>query len=65
MTGGRRSADGGPAVRAARELAVRVNTVAYRLQRIRTISGLNLDRAEDRPLAGIAPKIFAGTLPAR
>lgn len=45
----------------ARELAVHVNTVSYRLQRIRTISGLNLDQAEDRLLAGVALKIIAGT----
>ena len=49
----------------ARELAVHVNTVSYRLQRIRTISGLNLDQAEDRLLAGVALKIIAGTSPAR
>ena len=35
----------------ARELALHVNTVSYRLQRIRTISGLNLDHSEDRLLA--------------
>ena len=45
----------------ARELAVHVNTVSYRLQRIRTIGGLDLDRAEDRLLAGVALKIVAGT----
>jgi sugar diacid utilization regulator len=49
----------------ARELAVHVNTVSYRLQRIRTISGLNLDDAEDRLLAGVALKIVAGTTPPR
>ena len=49
----------------ARELAVHVNTVSYRLQRIRTISGLNLDQAEDRLLAGVALKIIAGTGPGR
>jgi sugar diacid utilization regulator len=49
----------------ARELAVHVNTVSYRLQRIRTISGLNLDQAEDRLLAGVALKIIAGTGSAR
>ncbi len=38
-----------------------VNTVSYRLQRIRTISGLNLDQAEDRLLAQVALKIIAGT----
>jgi sugar diacid utilization regulator len=47
----------------ARELAVHVNTVSYRLQRIRTVSGLNLDDAEDRLLAGVALKIIAGTAP--
>jgi len=49
----------------ARELAVHVNTVSYRLQRIRTISGLNLDQAEDRLLAGVALKIIAGTSPVK
>lgn len=49
----------------ARELAVHVNTVSYRLQRIRTISGLNLDQAEDRLLAGVALKILAGSGPGR
>jgi sugar diacid utilization regulator len=45
----------------ARALALHVNTVSYRLQRIRTISGLNLDQAEDRLLAQVALKIIAGT----
>jgi len=45
----------------ARELDLHVNTVSYRLQRIRTISGLNLDQAEDRLLAQVALKIIAGT----
>ena len=49
----------------ARDLAVHVNTVSYRLQRIRTISGLNLDQAEDRLLAGVALKIVAGTSPVK
>ena len=47
----------------ARELAVHVNTVSYRLQRIKTIGGLNLDQAEDRLLAGVALKIVAGMAP--
>jgi sugar diacid utilization regulator len=47
----------------ARELDVHVNTVAYRLQRIKTISGLNLDQAEDRLLAQVALKILEGTAP--
>jgi sugar diacid utilization regulator len=49
----------------ARELAVHVNTVSYRLQRIRTISGLNLDESEDRLLAGVALKILDGASPGR
>jgi sugar diacid utilization regulator len=49
----------------ARELAVHVNTVSYRLQRIRTISGLNLDESEDRLLAGVALKILEGATPHR
>jgi sugar diacid utilization regulator len=49
----------------ARELALHVNTVSYRLQRIRTISGLNLDHSEDRLLAQVALKIVAGTSPTR
>jgi sugar diacid utilization regulator len=47
----------------ARELNLHVNTVSYRLQRIRTISGLNLDQAEDRLLAQVALKIVAGNGP--
>ncbi len=47
----------------ARELDVHVNTVAYRLQRIKTISGLNLDQSEDRLLAQVALKIVEGTGP--
>jgi sugar diacid utilization regulator len=47
----------------ARELALHVNTVSYRLQRIRAVSGLNLDQAEDRLLAQVALKIIAGTGP--
>jgi sugar diacid utilization regulator len=49
----------------ARELAVHVNTVSYRLQRIRTVSGLNLDESEDRLLAGVALKIVEGAGPSR
>jgi sugar diacid utilization regulator len=44
----------------ARDLAVHVNTVSYRLQRIHTISGLRLDESEDRLLAGVALKIVEG-----
>src|SRR5205807_425933 len=47
----------------ARELAIHVNTVSYRLQRIQAVSGLRLDEAEDRLLAGVALKIIAGTTP--
>jgi DNA-binding PucR family transcriptional regulator len=47
----------------ARELAVHVNTVSYRLQRIHSISGLKLDESEDRLLAGVALKIVEGSDP--
>jgi hypothetical protein len=49
----------------ARELAVHVNTVSYRLQRIHSISGLKLDESEDRLLAGVALKIVEGIGPSR
>jgi sugar diacid utilization regulator len=49
----------------ARELAVHVNTVSYRLQRIQSISGLRLDESEDRLLAGVALKILEGATPSR
>jgi hypothetical protein len=49
----------------ARELAVHVNTVSYRLQRIHSISGLKLDESEDRLLAGVALKIVDGIGPSR
>jgi purine catabolism regulator len=45
---------------AARELVVHVNTVSYRLQRIREIAGLDLDSAEDRLTAQVALKIYEG-----
>ncbi len=44
----------------ARELSLHVNSVAYRLQRVQTIAGLNLERAEDRLLAQVALKIQDG-----
>ena len=43
---------------AARELCVHVNTVSYRLQRIQTITGLDLTEADDRLAAAIALKIL-------
>lgn len=49
----------------ARELAVHVNTVSYRLQRIHAISGLRLDESEDRLLAGVALKILDGATPGK
>jgi purine catabolism regulator len=39
---------GGVAQRVAHELRVHVNTVGYRLQRIRALSGLDLDSSEVR-----------------
>jgi purine catabolism regulator len=45
---------------AARDLVVHVNTVTYRLQRIREIAGLDLDDSEDRLTAQVALKIFEG-----
>ncbi|MFN8525826.1 MAG: helix-turn-helix domain-containing protein [Chloroflexota bacterium] len=47
----------------ARELTIHVNTVSYRLQRIRSVSQLDLDDAEDRLLAAVALKILAGLSP--
>lgn len=41
----------------ARELNLHVNSVAYRLQRIQSIAGLDLEQAEDRLLAQVALKI--------
>jgi sugar diacid utilization regulator len=45
---------------AARELVVHVNTVSYRLQRIETITGLDLQNADDRLAAQLALKILEG-----
>jgi DNA-binding PucR family transcriptional regulator len=45
---------------AARDLVVHVNTVTYRLQRIREVAGLDLDDAEDRLTAQVALKIYEG-----
>lgn len=42
----------------ARQLDLHVNSVAYRLQRIQAIAGLDLDQAEDRLLAHVAIKIL-------
>jgi len=44
----------------ARELNLHVNSVAYRIQRLESISGLKLEDAEDRLLAQIALKILNG-----
>jgi hypothetical protein len=46
---------------AARELSVHVNTVSYRLQRVQTITGLDLENADDRLAAQVALKILEGT----
>ena len=44
----------------ARDLSLHVNSVAYRMQRIQSIAGLDLERAEDRLLAQVALKILGG-----
>jgi sugar diacid utilization regulator len=44
----------------ARELSLHVNSVTYRMQRIQTIAGLDLEEAEDRLLAQVALKILTG-----
>ena len=44
----------------ARALDLHVNSVAYRVQRIQTISGLDLTQADDRLLAQVALKILDG-----
>jgi purine catabolism regulator len=43
----------------ARELNLHVNSVGYRMQRIRAIAGLDLEAAEDRLLAQVALKILS------
>jgi DNA-binding PucR family transcriptional regulator len=45
----------------ARELSLHVNSVAYRLQRIQAISGIDLEKSEDRLLAQVALKILAAS----
>lgn len=47
----------------ARQLNLHVNSVAYRMQRIQTIAGLDLERSEDRLLAQVALKILGGIAP--
>ena len=44
----------------ARELNLHVNSVAYRVQRIEAICGLDLEKSEDRLLAQLALKILYG-----
>jgi PucR family transcriptional regulator, purine catabolism regulatory protein len=44
----------------ARELSLHVNSVAYRMQRVQAISGLDVADAEDRLLAQVALKILSG-----
>jgi sugar diacid utilization regulator len=44
----------------ARELNLHVNSVAYRVQRLEAISGLDLEDSEDRLLAQMALKILNG-----
>ncbi len=45
----------------ARELNLHVNSVAYRMQRIRAIAGLDFEHSEDRLLAQVALKILNGS----
>jgi PucR family transcriptional regulator, purine catabolism regulatory protein len=54
-------ANNGSLQASARDLDLHVNSVAYRLQRIQSIAGLDLDRAEDRLLAHVAIKIRHGS----
>jgi len=44
----------------ARELTLHVNSVTYRVQRIQSIAGLDLEQSEDRLLAQVALKILGG-----
>ena len=44
----------------ARELNLHVNSVTYRVQRIQSIAGLDLEQSEDRLLAQVALKILSG-----
>jgi DNA-binding PucR family transcriptional regulator len=44
----------------ARDLNLHVNSVAYRMQRIQSIAGLDLEQSEDRLLAQVALKILPG-----
>jgi sugar diacid utilization regulator len=45
----------------ARELNLHVNSVAYRMQRIGAITGLDIESSEDRLLAQLALKILRGS----
>jgi PucR family transcriptional regulator, purine catabolism regulatory protein len=44
----------------SRELSLHVNSVAYRLQRVQAIAGVDLEQSEDRLQAQVALKILAG-----
>ena len=44
----------------ARQLSLHVNSVTYRMQRIQTITALDLEQSEDRLLAQVALKILNG-----
>jgi len=44
----------------ARELSLHVNSVTYRMQRVQSIAGLDLEQSEDRLLAQVALKILNG-----
>jgi sugar diacid utilization regulator len=50
--------ENGSLQRAARELHVHPNTVTYRLNRVEAITGLDLDRYQDRLLAQVALEII-------
>jgi purine catabolism regulator len=47
----------------ARQLNLHVNSVAYRMQRVEAIAGLDLEQSEDRLLAQVALKILSGLAP--
>jgi DNA-binding PucR family transcriptional regulator len=50
--------ENGSLQRAARELHVHPNTVTYRLNRVEGITGLDLDRYQDRLMAQVALEIL-------
>jgi sugar diacid utilization regulator len=50
----------GSLLNAARFIGVHVNTIAYRNERIKTLSGLDLSRSDDRLMSYLALKIIDG-----